>query len=128
MYIERLANSLAELCASDAESIIIAGTERIGRSLWFESNGGGSIPSSAIQTKIIRTLTQEEATKIMTEKNLSVADIAHRLGRVKFQPLVKYAKNLNKPEELGGQLLEHCTSLPKYFRPAMDESGDIYLD
>ena len=118
-----LVNSLAKLCASQAESIVIAGVERISPSVWQGANPSGYIPSSSLQTSLIQNGVQDATARILSDCGLSGAEIDSKLDRVKFQDLVNYAKNVNNPDELGGKLLEHLTCLPEYYRASMEQSS-----
>ena len=119
LHVNFLVDSLAQMCASEAKSIIIAGLERISPYLWLGTRREAGIPSSSEQTSLIQGWIKSRTAEILSNSGASKAKIASQCDRVKFQDLVDYAENAKNSDELGGRLLEHLTSLREYHRPAI---------
>ena len=112
-----LVEGLAELCASKAASITIAGAERIGPELWDNTAGEEHVPSSVEQTAVLQQRTQEATRTILLDNGVSQEEVVEKLGRVKFQEMSKYARSIKNSDVLGGRMLEEMEGLAPYNRP-----------
>lgn len=104
---ENLIHGLMEICLSEAQSIVISGTDRTSALLGLNSGLDDASGQEKPSADILQMRIQAGIRGVLEGDGLGEDKIEQHLDKIQFMNAAEYIRLLNRPGEVGGRLSEY---------------------